>query len=71
MKEFTSEDKYHITGRGDVYGVRANPGYYDKTPRELVGETVLIDGVEYVIKGIDAFAIGLPYPLSLPFGIIV
>lgn len=71
MKEFKSLSKYHIKSRGDVYSVLAKPGYYERTPRELYGETVLIDGVEYVVKGIDAFAIGLPYPITLPFGIVV
>jgi len=71
MKEFKSLEKYHINGRGDVYAVMAEADDFDITPRELQGETVLIDGVEYVVKGIDAFAIGLPYPKSLSFGILV
>jgi hypothetical protein len=46
--EFKSIDKHHITGRGEVIIVKL------QSDKSIVGETVIIDGEEYKVRGIEA-----------------
>ena len=68
MNTFKSLDFYRIKDK-IVYIVK-NPKVGN--PRErYVGKTVLIDNKEYNVKGVELFAINLPYPKGWTMGILV
>jgi len=48
MKEFKSIDKFRITGRGEVITVKL------EDTENVVGQTVLIDGEEYKVRGVES-----------------
>ncbi len=69
MIEFISQSQYDITGRGKVFGV-ANPracGNFNW----LLNQRVKIDGREWLVTGIERFAIGGTYPEGKPIGLLV
>jgi len=49
---FTSESKFTIQGRGDVYVVKANTSF---TRKELLGALVMIDGKKYKVGGVETW----------------
>lgn len=57
MLEFIAEDWYEIKGRGRVASVR-NPARFKRDECPYIGQTVLIDGVPYVVKAVESFALG-------------
>lgn len=50
MDKFTTEGTVEIGGRGTLHIVRAPR---DLTPNELVGATVLVDGIQRVVTGVE------------------
>jgi hypothetical protein len=50
-------DWFHITGRGWVATLRLDPPQPAGLLRELVGAPVIIDDQEYVIRGVETFAV--------------
>ena len=63
MREFHVLDWYHVTGRGDVAYV-LNDEEYENGRGHMIGETVLLDGKEYVVKGIEYHCV-----LTVPKGV--
>lgn len=55
MRSYISELKYTIRGN-DVYSVR-NDERFLRSDNHLIGETVLIDGVERKVIGVDCWAL--------------
>lgn len=53
--ELTSIDHYEITGRGTLYIVR-NPYLWNST-EDIVGASVILDGVPGTIRGVETCAI--------------
>ena len=51
MKEYKSEDSFHITGRGQVFTMKDIST--ENTPEK--GEQVLIDGKVYEVAGVEKF----------------
>jgi hypothetical protein len=69
MRKFDAEGWYEITGRGLVVSVR-NDEDFAKDSTHLIGEIVRIDGVEYKVKGVEAFALATIRKGS-PIGLLV
>ncbi len=68
MREYHELDRFFITGRGLAISVKNPGGYKDG---ELLGTNVLIDGEEYLVRGVGTFAIVRPYPDNLDFSLLV
>lgn len=68
MREYHELDRFTITGRGLCIAVKNPGGYKDG---ELLGTNVLVDGKEFLVKGVETFAIGRPYPDGLNFALLV
>ena len=62
-------DWFHIAGRGDVASV-SNDEDYENDRGYLVGEQVLIDGVIYTVKGVEAWALRIIVK-GAPIGLLV
>ncbi len=58
MEEFTSDEKYEIKDRGTVFVIR-NPRAYERemNPNPFMGKDVLINGVAYIVKGIETHCV--------------
>lgn len=63
------EDMFHIKGRGVVflYGRDVEVG----NVRSLVGEVIIVDEVEYMVAGVEHFAIECPGMCRHGFGLLV
>lgn len=62
-------EAYLLKDRGYVVAVK-NPGGYPD-PGVLTGRVVTIDGNEFLCRGVESFAIALPYPDRLDFGLLI
>lgn len=72
MRELKATDWYEIKGRGKVAVIDQMPeDEYD--PNNFEGQTVLIDGKQYTVAGVESFAIGRSreHPYRLGFGLLV
>lgn len=69
MPEFEALGSFVVRDRGTVFTVK-NPGGYPD-PGVLVGRDVLIDGSPFRVKGVESYAIVLPYPDRFDFGLLV
>jgi hypothetical protein len=54
--EYKSIDTYEIKGRGKVFIV-VNDKERDRDNNDLVGSNVIIDGENYIVKGVESYAI--------------
>lgn len=66
MDEFTAQEWFTITGRGDVAAIKGIPGY---KPEGLLHRYVKVDGIECYVRGVEMFAI--PDPTGRDFGLLV
>lgn len=57
MEKLTSKAKYEIKGRGTVFAVES-PQEYPRDKCPLIGQHVEIDGTQYLVKGVESFALG-------------
>ena len=69
MIEFHAEGWYDIEGRGKCAATKNDRWCYDWS--RLIGKDVSIDGVVYRCKGVERFAVALPYPEGFPIGLWV
>ncbi len=60
MREFQSEDRFQIAGRGTVFTLTVTE---DVPTIEIMGKEIKIDGIKYDCTGIERFGnmLGLPY----------
>lgn len=56
MRSFKVLDWFHIKDRGDVASV-LNDADYENNTGHLIDERVLLDGVPYTVKGVEAWAL--------------
>jgi hypothetical protein len=66
MIELGGAEWFHIRGRGDVAGFHGIKGF---DPYTLVGQRVIIDGVEYPVRGVETHPVN--DPTGHDFGILV
>ena len=55
MYEFKSHGKWHLKGRGDVYGV-INPFTHERDECPFTNACVKIDGKVFLCIGVESFA---------------
>lgn len=71
MIELHADDWFEITGRGKVAVCQGMPPGMNH-PSEMLGETVSIDGTQYLVRGTETM--GVPWshkPYSKPYGLLV
>lgn len=69
--KFKSEDRFHISGRGTVFTTTVP----ENIPTdEVMGQLISVDGVLYMCRGIERFALYLGNPIlekGHPIGLLV
>lgn len=73
VRTFNSVSNFYISGRGLAYQFDKDQWPTDLwNPKDLVGEMVSIDGVEHLVRGVEAFVINVSptYPYRGAFGIL-
>lgn len=51
--EFESIRHFPLDGKGEVYAVEWSPDKHGWNPSVLVGDTILLDGIEVVVAGVE------------------
>jgi hypothetical protein len=54
--EYKSLDTYEVKGRGKVFVVK-NDKDRDRDKNDLIGSAVIIDGMKYLVLGVESFAV--------------
>ncbi len=70
MIEFNAIEHLDIKGRGHVITVHNDRDYDRNKPSHLIGNTVLIDGSEYLVKGVESWALQTIHK-GVPIGLLV
>jgi len=71
MIELQAQEWFDITGRGKVAVCQGMPPGMTH-PAELLGETVRIDGTEYLVRGTEQLGgYWTSNPYSKPYGLLV
>jgi hypothetical protein len=68
VREFVVHDVFCIEGRGWVFVIDP-PEEFPR--RELMGETVKLNGMEMIVKGVETYATPDPGPTTGPCGLLV
>lgn len=70
MREFTSVDSFQITGKGTAYVTHADR-VMDMDHPDLVGQVVLLDGIEVEVIGVERRMIRPPIQEGEPISLLV
>jgi hypothetical protein len=71
MIEFTSIDRFEISGRGTVFTTKT-PCDFQRGFPEIMGKKIKVDGRPYICRGVETYAIWVQYwKAGEPVGILV
>jgi len=69
VRSYSAIDWYEIKGRGKVASV-INDQEFERDTRHLWGEEVLIDGLPYIVRGVESYALQT-IRVGAPIGLLV